>query len=394
MESWQKQFLEYTSQLKRRIDHQKLALRQKLDWIEPVTIQPYIGFGGRHHLYIRGRVLEQEGLEKPKENDTIWQNAHRLYHRFVSSEIPYAPVAYIINSHEGSVQCDNEGYFEVHLRDEEELFQKDQKWQNIQLKLLRQYNQEQEEVCVQGEVMIRQSSNRFGLISDVDDTIILTKATDFLEKLRILLLNNAHSRKPFEGIGAFYRALEAGKSKDCQNPIFYVSSASWNLYDLFDQFCSINNIPKGAFLLQDLGLDKDHFLKSGHMDHKITRISQVLEAYDDLPFILIGDSGQKDPEIYQKIVSKYPGRIKVIYIRDVTPEISDKRDEEGHSIADEIGRNGVEMVLVHDSLEAARHAVKLGLIPEEALEDIEQETYEDKQRPSDISQLLGLDKLL
>lgn len=394
MESWQKQLLTYASQLENRFDEQKFKLRQQLNLIEPVTIQPYTGFGGRNHLYIRGRVLEETGLDKPDENASVWQNARHLYHRFASGEIPNAPVGYSINSHQGSVKCDPEGYFEVHLRDEQTLFQKDQKWQKIQLQLQKQYHKNQEEVSVEAEVMMRQSSNRFGLISDVDDTILVTKATDFLEKIRILLLNNAHSRKPFEGVAAFYRALEAGKEKNCQNPVFYISSASWNLYDLFDRFCRINNIPKGPFLLQDLGLDKNKLLKSEHHSHKLARISQVLEAYDDLPFVLIGDSGQKDPEIYQQIVQQYPGRIKVIYIRDVAPEVSDEREKEVRLIAEEIAKHEVEMVLVSDSLQAASHALKLGLISKDALEDIEQETYEDKSRPSDISQLLGLDKLL
>lgn len=394
MESWQKQLLKYASSIEHQFDQQKFRLKNKLNLIKPVTIQPYTGFGGSNHLYMYGRVLEKEGLELPEKDASVWTNVHNIYHRFVSSEIPGATVEYSLNNHQDSVCCDHEGFFEIHLRDGQATFDQHQKWQKIQLRLQQEYHPKQGTVCVEGDIMVRQPSNSFGLISDVDDTIILTKATDFLEKLRILLLRNAHTRKPFEGVAAFYRALEAGQSKDCQNPVFYISNASWNLYDLFDRFCEINNIPKGVFLLQDLGLGKNQLIKSSSFQHKTERICQILDTYHDLPFVLIGDSGQEDPEIYQHIAQKYPGRIKVIYIRDVKPEISDERDKKVKNIASELKKKGIEMVLVQDSMEAARHAVKLNLICEEALEAIQQETYEDKNLPSDIGQLLGLDKLL
>lgn len=394
MESWQKKLLEYASRLEQKADQQKFRLKQKLNQIEPVTIQPYTGFGGDNHMYLYGRVLEKGGLELPDKNASVWTNVHSIFHRFVSSEIPGARVEYTLPNHQDTVQCNHEGFFEIHLRDGQVTFDGQQKWHKVQLSLQEQYNSGQGKVRVEGDIMVRQASNRLGIISDVDDTIIVTKAIDFMEKLRILLLRNAHTRKPFEGVAAFYRALEAGKSKDCQNPVFYISNASWNLYDLFDRFCEINNIPKGTFLLQDLGLSKNKLLKNSSFKHKTERICQILDTYNDLPFVLIGDSGQEDPEIYQQIAQKYPGRISAIYIRDVLPEISDERDKEVRKIAAELSKQGIDMILVQDSMEAARHAVQLNLICEEALKDIEHETYEDKKLPSDISQLLGLDKLL
>lgn len=393
MESWQKKFLAFAAGLEEKIDKQKFALKEKLNLIDTPVILPYHGFACGAHLYLYGRVLEKEGLDLPDKDASVWTNVQSIYHRFVSSEIPEATVEYTINSRKGRVRCDHEGFFEIHLKDLELPYDQTQKWQKIQLQLQEQYHPGQNTRC-EASIMLRQTSNNFGIISDVDDTIIVTKATDFMEKVRILLLNNAHTRKPFEGVAAFYRALEEGKSKDCQNPVFYISNASWNLYDLFDRFCRINNIPRGVFLLQDLGLSKNQLLRSSSFKHKTTRICQVMDTYQDLPFILIGDSGQEDPEIYRQIALQYPGRIKVIYIRDVLPEISDQRDKEVREIARELGRQGIEMVPVKDSMEAARHAVQLGLICEDALEAIEQETHEDKQLPTDISQLLGLDKLL
>lgn len=393
MESWQKKFLAFAAALEEKIDREKFALKDQLNLINAPTIQPYHGFACESHLYLYGRVLEKEGLDLPEKDASVWANVKSKFHRFKSSEIPEATVEYTINAHKGRVRCDHEGFFEIHLHDLEVSHDPQQKWQKIQLRLLEQYHPEQDTLC-EAAIMRCQASNDFGIISDVDDTIIVTKAIDFMEKMRIMLLNNAHTRKPLEGVAAFYRALEEGKSKECQNPVFYISNASWNLYDLFDRFCQINHIPKGVFLLQDLGLSKNQLLRSSSYQHKITRIGQVMDTYQDLPFILIGDSGQEYPDIYRQIALQYLGRIKVMYIRDVLPETSDQREKEVQEIARELGRQGIEMVLVKDSMEAARHAVQLGLISEDVLETIEQETYEDKQLPSDISQLLGLDNLL
>lgn len=395
MENWQEKFLRYTSSLEKEFDKQKFKLKEKMDWIAPLTIQAYRGYANEHGLYLKGRVLEEEGLDKPSEDATVWQNIRRLYHQFESDEIPHAKVEYQFNSLKGSIECNDEGFFEISIPKEKLPALENKKWGSLQLCLHDKYNEEQDEVQVEGEIMIQQASSEFGLISDLDDTIVVSKATDFLEKMRIMLLRNATTRKPFEGVGAFYRALEAGQPGNCQNPIFYVSSSSWHLYEMFEHFCKINNIPKGVYLLRELGLDTDKFIQGGHGSHKLGKIERILTSFKDLPFILIGDSGQKDPEIYKEVVSRFPGRIKVIYIRDVKPEVDDKRDKEVQQIAREVKDHyGVEMYLVQDSMEAAKHALKLGLIQEEALQSIQEETYKDRNRPSDISQLLGLDKLL
>lgn len=395
MESWQKKLLSYTSSLEKEFDKRKFKLKEKLNWIEPLTIQAYRGYASKNGLYLKGRVLEKEGLDSPSEDATVWQNIKRLYHQFESDEIPHATVHYQLDTLQDTIQCDDEGFFEITIPKENLPGLGQDKWAYIQLCLHDKYNKEQDEVQVAGEIMVEQPSNRFGLISDLDDTIIVSKATDFLEKMRIMLLRNATTRKPFEGVGAFYRALEAGQPGNCDNPIFYVSSSSWHLYDMFEHFCLINNIPKGVFLLRELGLDSDKFIQGGHGSHKLGKIERVLTSFKDLSFVLIGDSGQKDPEIYREVAGRFPGRIKVIYIRDVKPEVDDSRDKEVKEIAREVkDAYGVEMRLVQDSMEAAKHACRLGLIKEEALDSIQEETYEDRNRPSDISQLLGLDKLL
>jgi phosphatidate phosphatase APP1 len=177
---------------------------------------------------------------------------------------------------------------------------------------------------------------------------------------RIVLLSNAHSRLPFEGVADFYRALQLGPSGEDFNPIFYVSSSPWNLYDVLEDFLDVHGVPGGPLFLKDWSPTT----LRDHDRHKLGAIRTLLATYPDLPFVLIGDSGERDPEIYRQIVQEHPGRVRAIYIRDVTTR---ERDAAVHDIAGELNDIGVEMLLTVDTVEAAEHAGRRGLISPNAL---------------------------
>jgi phosphatidate phosphatase APP1 len=204
-----------------------------------------------------------------------------------------------------------------------------------------------------GHVIVPPSTAAFGVISDIDDTVIVTGATNLGQMMRSLLFENAATRVAFEGIADLYKALHRDR-----NPIFYVSSSPWNLYDLLADFMAINGIPHGPMFLQDWGIDESTLLHTSHQLHKTREIQSILEYYPRLPFVLIGDSGQRDPEIYLQVIRANPGRIRVAYIRDVTAA---PRDRAVGLIAEEAAVAGAEIVHVADSRAALAHANRLGL---------------------------------
>lgn len=389
MENWQTEFRQIASKVEHAIDRGRLKVKQQLNLLDDITIQAYRGYGNNRSIFISGRVLEKEGLDVPAEDASLWGNLKTLYHRYESDEVPQAPVQYKLENLQGEIVTDDEGYFSAEINNEENLTG----WQKIEYTLLKQYKKDQPQVRMQDKILLQSPDSSYGLISDLDDTVIVSQATNFLEKSRILLLNNERTRKPFEGVAAFYRALQKGKDEHRYNPVFYVSSSSWNLYDMFKNFCHFNHLPEGVFLLRDVGLDKQKFYRTGHGTHKLHKITHVLDTFDNLSFLLIGDSGQKDPEIYQEVVQQYPERIMGIYIRDVDPHLNKPRDLEVKAIAEKVSEAGVPMLLVQNSLEAARHASTQGWIPEIALAAIEQETNEDKAEKQDIRKTLGLHKI-
>lgn len=367
-------FLKTVNDLESAIDRVSFVVKKRFDLLEPVSILPFLGFGNASHLHLTGRVLEEEGISQPNEDDAVWTNLRNMWKRYETDEIPNVRIKATFQGQEKIVTTDTEGYFNVTF-DFKDPLPEHLPWHIIDLELLDHLVKDQPKVKAQAEMMVPPADAWFGIISDVDDTILVSHSTEMIKKAQLTFFNNARTRLPFKGVSAFYQALQRGENGKRHNPIFYVSSSAWNLYDLLVHFCQVHDIPKGPFLLRDLGVTTDKFIKKGHMGHKMEKIEQVFNTYPDLPFILIGDSGQKDPEIYEKIVEKYPHQIQAIYIRDVS---KDGRDQEVHHIASRLEEKGVEMILCEDTEVAAWHAYEQGFIEEGTLKEIKKARKEDE----------------
>lgn len=371
--------------IQKPLDRLKFNLKMRLGRIGPITIIPYRGFGNNREVLLRGRVLENKMLAKPRKEDSIWRNLSTMIKRFTSEEVPCARVQVRYQGMETEVESDDEGYFQVRFQTPPRR-PTPEVWREVDLALVDGTVARQPRVAVKGEVMVPGPRTRFGVISDVDDTILVSHVTTLLSRLQVFFLHNAYTRKPFEGVAAFYRALQEGGDGRSFNPIFYVSSSPWNIYDLFEEFCRVNGIPAGPFFLQDYGLERDRLFKASHLRHKMGSIRRIMDMYRGLPFILIGDSGQKDPEVYQQAVRDSPGRVLAIYIRDVTAR---RRHRELLQMTRRLRAGGVEMLLVKDTLEAARHAVARGYIHPDHLREIDIQKSVDERLPSPFKQMLG-----
>ena len=131
---------------------------------------------------------------------------------------------------------------------------------------------------------------------------------------------------------------------------------------------SLREMPEGPIMLRDWGLSERELLPTSHGSHKTEAIRSIVELYPTLPFVLIGDSGQEDPEIYREIVARYPSRILAIYIRNVTPD--PRRADRIRALAREVSEAQSELLLVKDSSEVATHALDRGWIDGAALERV------------------------
>lgn len=381
-----KKVFRYLGKTANRIDYFRYRLKQRTGLLGPPIILPFRGFGNEEKIYLRGQVLEDKGLSTPEDSRNKWQNARAMYRRYISNETPRVQLRVSFQGHSSIVQTDREGYFLLNLKNRQP-YNHNNEWQDVKIELLDRVIQNQGPVVSNGEILVSGNNNQLGIISDVDDTILVSRATNIYKKLKLMLFKNARTRLPFEGVAAFYRALYNGTKPGHFNPIFYVSSSSWKLYDLLRDFCKVQGIPKGPFLLRDSRMDEFKIVTSLHKGHKLTQVKKIMCMYPNKQFILIGDSGQKDPEIYTEVAQLYPGRVKTIYIRNVSQE---KRQEEIEQLVEKAKGLGVEMLLVKDTVEAAEHALTKNYITAESLPIIRGEREKDLQAPSEMEQLIEM----
>jgi phosphatidate phosphatase APP1 len=303
-----------------------------------VIVLPYLGYGTPHKLALSGRVLEDEGFRPPSSEERRWRNLIEFLKRMESDEVRGARVRASFAGQWSEAVTDSEGYFNVEF----EAPGLSPGWHEIQLEV------DGAAAAETGKVLVPAADADFGVISDIDDTVIESDVTRKLRMLVKLAFSNAHTRKPFEGVAAFYRALHRDR-----NPFFYVSKSPHNLYSPLVEFLQHQQLPAGPLLLRDFGARMSK-------DHKTRSIEKILTTYPALPFVLVGDSGEQDPEIYADILRRFPERIRVIYIRSVdrTPE----RLKAIEKLAREIASTRCQLVLAQDSEFAAAHAAAEGLI--------------------------------
>jgi phosphatidate phosphatase APP1 len=153
------------------------------------------------------------------------------------------------------------------------------------------------------------------VISDIDDTIKITEVRDKTATLRNTFLRDF---QPVSGMAEFYRTLSRSNSA----AFHYISASPWQLYEPLAAFVAANDFPAGTFELKQFRWkDRSFFsLFASPEKYKPGVIEPLLKQFPKRKFILIGDSGERDPEIYGVLARKFPTQIIRIYIRDVTNE--------------------------------------------------------------------------
>jgi len=156
------------------------------------------------------------------------------------------------------------------------------------------------------------------VISDIDDTIKITGVTDKAE-----LLANTFDRELREapGMADLYR----GAVQDRELSFHYVSSSPWQLYEPLTAFMTAAGFPAATLNLKQFRVKDSSFLElfGDPLEAKPAVIEPILGRYPGRRFLLVGDSGEKDPEVYGLVARRHPDQVVGILIRDVTEEAPD-----------------------------------------------------------------------
>ncbi|ASN79669.1 App1 family protein [Deinococcus ficus] len=325
-----------------------------------LILQAYVGWGTPREVELSGRVLLPRTPQRAMKGDTRLRNFSNVMRRMLSREVGGITVQGTLDGQVVQAVSDLDGYFNLKFTPAQPL---PAGWHQVTLTMPGRDAPDGTGQVGTGQAGVGQGRRarvqvidcaRYGIISDLDDTVIQSDVTSVPRMLQTVLTGNARTRLPFPGVGALYRALTRDGLE--RNPIFYVSSSPWNFFDLLLSFLDYRRIPLGPLFLRNWGFD----LLRGHGEYKHGVIEGILTRFPQLPFILVGDSGEKDPEIYAEIVRRHPNRVLAVYIRDVTTDAM--RDQGVLDLAREVRKAGVDLVLARDSLAAAGHALAAGFI--------------------------------
>ena len=342
-------------------------LKNKLGRVNDVQPVAYRSFGTPTVLRVQGRVLEGHRLDDVGPEGSTVQHVLDIIHRLESDEIPGASLRAHFGGKTWETKSDNEGFFVFTLELDEPVASG---WHEVEIELVEALG-EIGTRRVQAPVLVPSEKAQFAVVSDVDDTIIESHATNKLAQAALLFSTPADERMPFKGVPAFYQALCTGPDGEGDNPIFYVSRSGWNLYDLFETFFEEKGVPLGPMFLRDMRTFEKKSAVLGSDEHKFERIDLLLRTYSDLPFVLIGDSGQHDAHLYEKIVHAHPGRIKAVYLHDVKQDDGSLDEYE-----ERLAEAGVPVVHADTTYPVAKHAADLGLISQHDLTTIKKEDRE------------------
>lgn len=346
----------------------KRSIKAKLNLFEPVEIMPFKGYGTGETLILMGRVLERSGVTEAERDAGFWKTLSNSLRRLDSDEIPDALLEVYFRGETWDERCDHDGYFRLEMKPEGGV---EPGWHEVEIDLVESVAGD--DASSTARVIVPDVDAELMVISDIDDTVIETGAMDTFRLMRSVLLRNAKQRRPFPGVVSLYRALQLGVDEQHLNPIFYLSRSGWPLFDLFQTVFELNDIPEGPLLLRDLSIIEKKSTELGTESHKLDHIRSLMELYD-FPLVLVGDSGQHDPEIYREILDDHEDRVAAIYIRHVVGAARAREIELMY--ADHLSK----LCVAPSTIEMARHAKAAGLISDDQLESVQEELTADLKR--------------
>ncbi|WP_276165411.1 App1 family protein [Zobellia alginiliquefaciens] len=317
-------------------------------------LETYRGYANEQEIIFFGHMYASRSRINYELNGRRVRHAFAVLRMFTIRPIANCEVQLEFNGKRVNTKTLADGYFRFSIPYSETL---KSGWHKVVVRA----EHEGQKMCSNGE-FIKPFPGEYGLISDIDDTFLISHSGNFFKKLYVLLTQNIYRRNTFDKVVEHYRLLShVGRIADSgSNAFFYVSSSEWNLYKFINRFTEINDFPKAVIKLKKIKKGLADFLSSGRGDHnhKFQKIKDILEFYPELKFILLGDDSQKDPFIYERIVKLFPQRVLVVYMR----QISAKPKKGVEQVLKNISDMGTETFYFSESAAAIEHTKSLGLV--------------------------------
>ncbi len=256
----------------------------------------YTGYGTAGWVRILGRVL----LSPPGVGERA-DVAVRGWRHFISAKLGGIPVTIDVAGHRHVVECGRGGY--VDLTVEADL---EPGWATAELRIAGA-------AVAEAPLRVVGPQERFGVISDIDDTVLVTALPRPFLAFWNTFVRHEESRRPVPGMAELYRTLTR---QDPDAFVVYVSTGAWNLAPALQRFLRRRGFPDGPLLLTDWGPTPEGWFRSGQ-DHKRRTLRRLVDELPQLSWVLVGDDGQHDPALYDELVWARPDNVRLVAIRQL-----------------------------------------------------------------------------
>ncbi|CAM3126050.1 App1 family protein [Actinomyces slackii] len=235
---------------------------------------------------------------------TSLAEAQRGWRVFIDAPVPYLPVTVRVGSRSVRTRADHNGYIDVVVRDHD---------------LAPGWHEAQIDAAGAGTVrcglLIVPPGPRLGIISDIDDTAMVSHVPRVLVAAWNQLVKHSSAREPVPGMAQLYRQIQAANPG---TPIMYLSTGAWNVVPTLRAFFRRHGFPDGPALMTDWGPTNTGWFRSG-IEHKRTELRRLMIDLPEITWLLVGDDGQHDPLIYGEAARQHADRIAAVAIRRLTP---------------------------------------------------------------------------
>ncbi len=297
-----------TSHYAARIDDAWLRFRgrraRRRGWSE--TVLGYTGYGSTGWVRVLARVLltkEPSVLASSRQPRNLGGPGARGWRSFTSVPVVDAPVRIEIGDQAFAATTDRGGVLDTKIE-----IALPPGWHTVTLRA-------GEAAHAEADIAVIDPAARFGIVSDIDDTVMVTALPRPLLAAWHTFVVNEHARTPTPGMAVLYERLAALHP---ESPVIYLSTGAWNVAPTLTRFLSRNLYPPGPLLLTDWGPTPDRWFRSGP-EHKRGNLARLAEEFPDIDWLLVGDDGQHDEMIYGEFAERFGDHLAAVAIRQLTP---------------------------------------------------------------------------
>jgi phosphatidate phosphatase APP1 len=286
------------------------SLLRRRGW--QTRIVAHTGYGSEEFVRILGRVLLTRRAEPGERADAGASGAElrsaederRGWRAFITAPAMNVPVTIGVGDKTVHTRTDRSGYIDTKVRNHGLTAG----WHEARLSSV-----DAEDVVA--AVMVVGADETFGLISDIDDTVISTSLPRPMIAAWNTFVKSENARHVVPGMATMYRELLADHPTA---PMVYLSTGAWNTAPTLTRFLRRHGYPAGPLLLTDWGPTNTGWFRSGQ-EHKQACLHRLANEFPHIRWVLVGDDGQHDPKIYGDFSEQRPDTVAAIAIRELTP---------------------------------------------------------------------------